>query len=173
MAVQLHGVTVQHADLSAQLLQNMQKQGHIADLGDVFNAAGAVHQQSGGDNAYGGVFGAADCDLSEKRMPAFNNILFHRIPFPEVKEAECLIIRAAASNAAGHSHPFIRNSISHIFSKAITNIPNPAEIFRGKYGKKKNRSPKKPFCPCFPYFYGADNLKIVEFFSKGVDTGER
>jgi hypothetical protein len=59
-----------------------------------------------------------------------------------VKEAQCLIIRAAASNAAGHSHPFIRNSISHIFSKAITNIPNPAEIFLGKYGKKKNRSQK-------------------------------
>ena len=49
MAIQLHGVAVQHPDLGAQLLQNIQQQRNIADLRDVFNAAGAVHQQGGGD----------------------------------------------------------------------------------------------------------------------------
>jgi hypothetical protein len=90
-----------------------------------------------------------------------------------VKEAECLVIRAAASNAAGHSHPFIRNSISHIFSKAITNIPNPAEIFLGKYGKKKNRLPKNLSVPTFPISTGPTACKLPNFFLKGVDIGER
>ena len=87
MAVQLHGVAVQHPNSGAQLLQNVQQQRHVADLGNVFNAADAVYQQGGGNNADGGVFGAADGDLAEQRMAAANNILVHKSPFHEVYRA--------------------------------------------------------------------------------------
>ena len=39
-----------------QLLQNGEQQRHVADLGDVFNAADPVHQQGGGDDGNGGIF---------------------------------------------------------------------------------------------------------------------
>ena len=81
VAVQLHGVAVQDPDPGSQLLQNVQQQSHVADLGDVFNAAGAVHQQGGGYDGNGGVFGAADGNFTEKRLAAANDILIHRCPF--------------------------------------------------------------------------------------------
>ena len=55
-AVDLDGVAVQHAHPGAQLLQNGEEQGHIADLGDVFDTADAIHQQGGRDDGNGGVF---------------------------------------------------------------------------------------------------------------------
>ena len=75
-AVHLHSGAVDHPHLAAQLLQNVQQQIYIANLGDIFNAARALHQQGGGDNAYGGVFRAADFYLTIKRSPAMNHILF-------------------------------------------------------------------------------------------------
>ena len=84
----------------------------------------------------------------------------------EARRLRCQIKAADAGEQA-------RNSISHIFSKAITNIPNPAEICPGKYEKEEKQVTGKTFCPCFHYFYGADSLKIAVFFLKGVDIGER
>ena len=54
--------------------KDIQNQGHIADLGDIFDAAYAVHQQGGGQDAHCGVFGAADLDLTEQRFAAVNHI---------------------------------------------------------------------------------------------------
>ena len=84
MAIQLHGVAVQHPDPGAQLLQNIQQQRNIADLRDVFNAAGAVHQQGGGDDGNGGILRAADGNFTKKRPTAANKILIHKCPFREV-----------------------------------------------------------------------------------------
>ena len=65
VAVQLNGVPVQHPDPCAQFLQNVQQQCHIADLRDILNAADTVHQQGGGNNGNGGIFGPAYGDLTE------------------------------------------------------------------------------------------------------------
>ena len=74
-AVDLHRVSVQHPDAGPQLLQNGEQQRHVADLGDVFNAADPVHQQGGGDDGNGGIFCAADGDLAHQRTAAMNDIL--------------------------------------------------------------------------------------------------
>ena len=74
VAVELHRVAVQHADAGAQLLQNGEEQGHVADLGDVLDAADAVHQQGGGDDGDGGVLRAADGYFAEQRMAAVDNV---------------------------------------------------------------------------------------------------
>ena len=75
MAVDLRRVVIQHTDLGAQRLQNGEEQRYIADLRNVINAANTVHHQSGGNNRNGGIFCAADCDFTEQRTIAANNIL--------------------------------------------------------------------------------------------------
>jgi len=74
-AVDLHGVLIQHPHPCAQLIQNGEKQGHVADLGDVLDAAYAVHQQGGRDDGNGGVLGAADRDLTKQGTATVNDIL--------------------------------------------------------------------------------------------------
>ena len=74
VTVDLHRMAVQDADAGAQLLQNGEEQGHVADLGDVLNAAGAVHQQGGGNNGDGGVLCAADGHFAKQRMAAMDHV---------------------------------------------------------------------------------------------------
>ena len=74
-AVDLHRVAVQHPDIGPQLLQNGKQQRHVADLGDILNAADPVHQQGGGDDGNGGVFRAADGDFAHQRAAAMDDIL--------------------------------------------------------------------------------------------------
>ena len=81
-AVDLHRVGVEEADAGAQLLQDLQAQGHVRDHGDVLNAADAVHHQGGGNDGHGGVLGAADGDLAEKRLAAAYQILSCQSPEP-------------------------------------------------------------------------------------------
>ena len=83
-AVDLDGVAVQHAHPGAQLLQNGEEQRHIADLGDVLDAADTVYQQGGRDNGNGGVFGAADGDLAVK-LPSAADHVFIQGRFPLFK----------------------------------------------------------------------------------------
>ena len=61
-------------DVRPQLPQDLEDQGHIADLGNIFNAADPVHQQGGGDDGDSGVFGSADLNGSMERMSALNQI---------------------------------------------------------------------------------------------------
>ena len=75
MTGNFHRVLIQHAHLGAQRLQNGKEQRHIADLRYVINAANSVHHQSGGDDRNGGIFRTADCDFTEQRTIAANNIL--------------------------------------------------------------------------------------------------
>ena len=77
-AVHLHGGAVDHPDPRPQILQNVEQQVHVADLGQILNPAGPLHQQSGGDDAHGGVLRAADRYLTIKRSPAVNDIFFQR-----------------------------------------------------------------------------------------------
>ena len=73
-AVHVHRGAVDGAHIGAQLLQNIQNQCHVADLGDVLNAAGAVHQQGGGNNGDGGVLCAADGHFAKQRMAAMDHV---------------------------------------------------------------------------------------------------
>ena len=68
LAVDLHCMAVDDADAGTQMLQNLQGQRHIGDLGDIFDPADPVHQQSGGNDGNGGVFGAADLYFTKQGM---------------------------------------------------------------------------------------------------------
>ena len=56
--VDLHCMAVDDADAGTQMLQNLQGQRHIGDLGDIFDPADPVHQQSGGNDDNGSGSGA-------------------------------------------------------------------------------------------------------------------
>ena len=73
-AVDVHRSAVDRAYVGTQILEDIQDQRHVADLGNVLDAADAVHQQGGGDDSDSGVLGAADVDLSKQRSPAVNYI---------------------------------------------------------------------------------------------------
>ncbi len=73
-AVDLHSGAVDGFDISAQLLENVEDQRHVADLGDVFNAADTVDQKSGGENGHRRVFRAGDLHCAVKRFPAMDHI---------------------------------------------------------------------------------------------------
>ena len=73
-AVHVHRGAVDGAHVGAQLLEDIQNQGHIADLGNIFNAAAAVHQQGGGNDSDSGVLRAADVDFTKQRFSAVNHI---------------------------------------------------------------------------------------------------
>ena len=73
-AVDLHSVAIQHADTGTQLLQHGEEQRHIADLGNILNAANAIHQQCCGDDAHGGVLRAGDGHLTEQGAAATNHV---------------------------------------------------------------------------------------------------
>ena len=86
VAVDLNGVLVQHAHLCAQLLQNREEQGHIADLGDVLDTAYAIHQQGGRDDSYSGVFRTADGHFTKKLSSAADHV-FIQGSFPLFKSS--------------------------------------------------------------------------------------
>ena len=73
-AVDVHRGTVDRAHIRAQLLQDVEDHGHVADLGNILNAAYAVHQKCSGDNRHRGIFGAADINLAIKRLTAANHV---------------------------------------------------------------------------------------------------
>ena len=73
--VDLHRVAVDDTDARAQMLQNLQGQRHIGDLGDVLDPADPVHQQRGGENGDSSVLGAADLYFTKQGMTTLHNIL--------------------------------------------------------------------------------------------------
>ena len=75
-AVHLHGGAVDEPHPGPQIPEDVQQQIHIADGGNIFNAAGPLHQKGRGDNTDGGILGAADLNLAIQRTPAVNHILF-------------------------------------------------------------------------------------------------
>ena len=84
-AVHIHGVAVHHPDLCAQLLHNLQTQGYVGNLGEVFNPAYAVHHKGGGNDGDGGVFCAADLNFAKQGLSALYNIFSqHRTLFSRI-----------------------------------------------------------------------------------------
>ena len=73
-AVDFHHMGIDAANIGAQLLQNLQAHGDIGDLGNVFNPADAVHQQGGGDDCNGGVFGTTDFYFTKQGSSTLYNI---------------------------------------------------------------------------------------------------
>ena len=73
--VNLHRVAVDGTDVGTQLFQNAQTERHVGNLGNILNAANPVHQKGGGDDGNGGIFRAADFDLSKQGLSALYNIL--------------------------------------------------------------------------------------------------
>ena len=73
-AVDLHRVAVDAADTGTQVLQDFQAKGNVGDLGDVFDAADAVHQKGGGDDGNSGILCAADLYFSKQGFSALYNI---------------------------------------------------------------------------------------------------
>ena len=81
VTVHLYRVTVQHPDAGTKLFQNGEQQRYIADLRNVFDAAGAIDQKGCGNNGNSGIFGTADGNLAEQGLAAVNDILIHKNPF--------------------------------------------------------------------------------------------
>ena len=77
-AVHLNGSGVDQTHLGTQFPQDLQNQGNVADLGNILNAACAVHQQCGGQDSHGGVFGAADLDGSVQAVSATDLVFVQR-----------------------------------------------------------------------------------------------
>lgn len=85
MAIQLHGVAVQHPDPGAQLLQNIQQQRNIADLPGCFPMRQVPStSRAAGMMGNGGILCAADGNFTKKRPTAAYKILIHKCPFREV-----------------------------------------------------------------------------------------
>ena len=59
-AVHVHRILVHRLYVGTQLLKDLEDQRHVADLGDILNAAHPVHHQGGGDNGHSGILRAAD-----------------------------------------------------------------------------------------------------------------
>ena len=78
-------------------MQDAQTQGHVGDLGNIFNAAHAVHQQSGGNDGDRGVLGAADLDLAVQRLAAADQILRQTYTFHSGRGAPARNVPAAAA----------------------------------------------------------------------------
>ena len=75
--IDLHVRGIEKAHVCAETFQNFQKHRHVRDLGDVFDAHNAVHQQRGGNDGDRCVFGAADVHLAVQRTAASNDIFLH------------------------------------------------------------------------------------------------
>ena len=73
----LQRVGTQTADLRTHVVQNLQQQMHVGDVGDVFNTAGAVDKQGRGQNSNGCIFRAADGNGSVQGLSAPDDILRH------------------------------------------------------------------------------------------------
>ena len=61
--------------IGTQLLHDLQDQGHVTDLGNIFNTALSTYQQGSRQNGYGGILGAADLNGAVQRLTAANQIL--------------------------------------------------------------------------------------------------
>ncbi len=74
--VDLDSGAVEHPHLCAQRAQDFEKDRNIADIGNIFNDAFALRQNSGRNDRNSSIFCAANDDLAFQTGPAFNNIFF-------------------------------------------------------------------------------------------------
>ncbi len=72
-AVNFHRGRVDAADSGAHLLQNLQLDNNVADLGHIFNAAQTVHHNGSGYNGHDSVFRAAHRHFAAKRLISSNH----------------------------------------------------------------------------------------------------
>ena len=71
--IDIEGVLVDAANHRAHIPQDVGDQADVGYIRYIFNAARLVAQNNAGDDRHGGVLGAADSDLSEKRLAACDN----------------------------------------------------------------------------------------------------
>ncbi len=72
--VDIHRGAVHRADIGAQLLQNGEDLGHVADLRHIFNTAYPVHHQRGRQNSHRRIFGAGDLYCAVERLTTVNHV---------------------------------------------------------------------------------------------------
>ena len=73
--VYLYRASVDDADVRPQLTEDLEDQGHVADLRHVLDPAHAVHQQGGRDDSDSGVLRAADMDGPMEGIASLDHIL--------------------------------------------------------------------------------------------------
>ena len=74
--VDLVGVPVQHLDLGTQDAQDLQADGHIADVGQVLDDTDVPGQNGGRQDAHSRIFGTRNGDLTVQGLTARNNKFF-------------------------------------------------------------------------------------------------
>ena len=75
--IDLHSGFVQQAHLGAQIPQDIEKRGDIADIGDIFNDTDIPCQNSSRNDRHHRILCAADRDLALEDRASGNYILFH------------------------------------------------------------------------------------------------
>ena len=78
LTVDFHSVSVDGTHLGAQISQNIKDQRNITDLWNVFDPAGTIDEQCSGQDGHGGIFCAANGNLTVQRLAAINNIFLQR-----------------------------------------------------------------------------------------------
>ena len=74
--VDLVGVPVQHLDPGPQDAQDLQADGHIADVGQVLDDTGVPCQNGGRQDAHSRIFGTRNGDRTVQGLTARNNKFF-------------------------------------------------------------------------------------------------
>ena len=67
----------QAADLRAHLVEDLEQEADVGYIGDVLDAADALDQKRGGQDAHRGVFGPGDHDLAVEGLAAVDHVLDH------------------------------------------------------------------------------------------------
>ena len=131
-AVDLHGGGVHAAHLGPHLLEDLQLDDHIADLGHILDAADAVDQDGGRNDGHDGVLCAADGHLAPQRFISIDDkfiqiphspgsvfqLLPCKMPPPGGKKNDraSFIKNLLLFYIFYHSHPRMKNKIPQIFT---------------------------------------------------------
>ena len=142
--VDLIGVLVQHLDLCAQGAQDLEADGHIADIRQVFNDADIGCQNGGGQDAHCRVLCAGDGNLTMQGFAARNNKFFQ---FYDLLVVGPLRDRPYKVHFQSTCRSFLRGPACREFSgRKIKPQQLQLPYYTREYGKSKAPA---PFCPLF------------------------
>ena len=142
--VDLIGVLVQHLDLCAQGAQDLEADGHIADIRQVFNDADIGCQNGGGQDAHCRVLCAGDGNLTMQGFAARNNKFFQ---FYDLLVVGPLRDRPYKVHFQSTCRSFFRGPVCREFSGRKT---KPQQLQLPYYTREHGKSKAPvPFCPLF------------------------